>query len=290
MDHDGDLEFFIPHNTNTDAYIHARHHDGQLVAGWPLFIEGGWLSYTSTGDINDDGRPEIVATDKYTIDLGRAWAFDMSTRTLLPGWPFFYDGLSDGLPTVADVDGDDLQDMCFATRDGVVYAVNADGLLVSGFPKFTGSAIISGVAVGDIDGDHLFEMVCATWDGWVYAWDTSGPALPSRGDRRMRGVNARNTGIMRHDDPTGVGPETPVALRLDIAPNPMRESVEFRLPGAWRGGTIDILDVLGRRVGSVQAQDGRARWVPGAGLPEGVYLVRADHGGGVLHGRVIRLR
>jgi hypothetical protein len=191
---------------------------------------------------------------------------------------------------VADVDGDGRQDFCLSTDGGHLYAINAGGAILPGFPKSMSAPSICGVAAGDIDGDGLLELVSATWNGWVYAWDTNGPALPGRADWPMRGVDARNTGIYHRVDPAAVASSPRFAPRLEIAPDPAPGRAEFRLSGARDGTRIDLLDVLGRRVDTVTLSSGRALWVAGPDLPAGVYLARWQSRGSILGSRLVLLR
>lgn len=132
------------------------------------------------------------------------YAIDLASGTTLPGWPYGVTSWPKGFPAVVDVDNDTIQDICFATDSGELFAVSGQGQLIAGYPKLMASPSISGVAAGDIDGDGLFELVAATWDGLVYAWDTPSAMLPGRADWPMRAVNARNTGVFG-DQPWIVG-------------------------------------------------------------------------------------
>ena len=179
------------------------------------------------------------------------------------------------------LDGDGVQDVCFVTDAGLLYAVAGDGQPLAGYPKTMVSGSISGVAVGDIDGDGLFELVAATWDGWVYAWDTPAQANPELADWPMRGVDARNTGVFGADDQTtAVGELNPTPrFGLRILGNPVTARVEFLIEGDAAAATLEIFDVNGRRVDELSV-DGRQRllWHPDSTLPAGVYLARLTGG------------
>jgi len=141
-----------------------------------------------------------------------------------------------------------LQDICFVTDGGELYAVSGDGQIISGYPKTMVSPSISGVAVGDIDGDGLFEMVCATWDGWVYAWDTPAPAHSDMTDWPMRGINARNTGIFGSDKITGISEDYPIQINtfLTIKNNiNFSTNITFHISNNHRNFSIDIYDIRG---------------------------------------------
>ena len=197
LDHDGDLEIILGWWDGT-SYAGIYHHTGAAYAGYPIQIAtGSQLFALGLGDITGDGRPELLATDN---TLGypppyRAFAFDLPTGTLLPGWPAAVNGWPKAIPTVVDVDNDGVQEMVFVDDLGELLALHGNGQLVDGYPKMMHTASISGVAAGDIDGDGLYELVASTWDGYVYAWDTPTKVKVGRADWPMRGVNARNTGV-----------------------------------------------------------------------------------------------
>jgi len=197
LDGDGDLEIVFPHFDSNAGYVMCYHHDGGPVAGFPITVAPMLQMFAaSLGDLNADGRPEIVATSHLRfVGTKQLWAIDPRSGTLLPGWPVTVNGWPKGFPAIADVNGDGLQDVIVATDAGALYAISHDGTVLPEYPKYMQAASISGVAVGDIDGDGTFDMVAATTNGWVYAWSTTGPALPNRADWPMRFVNARNTGV-----------------------------------------------------------------------------------------------
>ncbi|MEO5988281.1 MAG: FlgD immunoglobulin-like domain containing protein, partial [Candidatus Eisenbacteria bacterium] len=105
-------------------------------------------------------------------------------------------------------------------------------------------------------------------------------------------------------DPTVSVPTPPAqagsALLLGAAaPNPFRGTVSFALllPGAG-SVRVDVLDVSGRRVRTLMAEQATAgsrslvwdgRDARGASLPAGVYLVRAQSGATVSSRRVVLL-
>jgi len=196
LDGDDDLEILLGYNNGGASQAQCFHHDGNIYTGFPMQIAtSSQLFYLGLGDVTADGVPELIAMENHLGFDYRVFVFDMTTGSTLPGWPFGVANWPKGFPTVVDVDGDDVQDICFVTDGGELYALSNAGQIIAGYPKSMVSASISGVAAGDIDADGLFELVAATWDGLVYAWDTPSPALAQNADWPMRGVNARNTGI-----------------------------------------------------------------------------------------------
>jgi MYXO-CTERM domain-containing protein len=163
----------------------------------------GVFSQPSVADMDQDGRPDIIAlgasfslalalsanerreyeqqvafwntADVRTCSDVRAGDPDRKCHFMFPGSPaitedytFFHNG------TVADVSGDGYPEVIVGTGGYYVRAFDACGREAKGFPKFTGQWIIPSVAVGDMDGDGTLEAVTGTRDGWLYAWHTEG--------------------------------------------------------------------------------------------------------------------
>ncbi|MCX5637662.1 MAG: FG-GAP-like repeat-containing protein, partial [Planctomycetota bacterium] len=184
--------------SGAQSYIQCYHHDGRLVAGFPAPI-GNYDTQIfgySVGDINGDGRLEIIVLANYRLISGTYRVYVMRLNgTVLPGWPFDVGQWPTGAPAVVDVDNDGQQDICFTAFDGSVYALAGNGQLVPGFPKKMSFASTSGVSVGDVDGDGLLELITATMIGGVYVWDLPTPAYRENSDWPMRHINPRNTNV-----------------------------------------------------------------------------------------------
>ena len=117
-------------------------------------------------------------------------------KDLLPGFPkeLGADGASS--PALADLDGDNRNEVIFGTSDGDVHAIKADGSEVSGWPVHVGplplhtgerafksgavsetasrGAVLASPAVGDIDHDGVPEVVVADFHGRLYVFDAAG--------------------------------------------------------------------------------------------------------------------
>ncbi len=133
--------------------------------------------------------------------------------TLLPGYPKYMGSSVEPSPKVFDVDGDGKEEAVWATTDGLIHALKADGSEAAGFPAEVGlrqevqpdgahirgacafqtdkpdhcttqgsvdpdsarQTIMSGIAVGALTGDKAdLSIVAATFDGYIWVFDTSG--------------------------------------------------------------------------------------------------------------------
>jgi len=211
LDGDGDLEIVV---LGHDRHIHAWHHDGSAVDGWPIYryvdetdqvegtdclLRGGWSS-PAVGDIDNDGLPEVVVgTDSPlwncpgnwdTIDYARAtvWAIN-GDGSNVPGWPVTTDQFVQSSPALGDIDGDGQLEVVVGTGEGLpgsgrhVYAWNGDGTPVSGWPRPTDGLVPASPALGDLDGDGTLEIVVGCGAAQdpdcdrLYAWHGDGSSV-----------------------------------------------------------------------------------------------------------------
>jgi hypothetical protein len=129
-------------------------------------------SSPSMGDINGDGRDEIILGCKD----GKVYAFD-GRGQLLSGWPVSTGDTIAGSPAIGDIDGDKRDEVVIGSDDGNIYAFNGDGSAVPGYPVATGSTVRSTAAIADVDGDMRDDVVIGSSDGKVYALSGSGNSL-----------------------------------------------------------------------------------------------------------------
>jgi hypothetical protein len=150
-------------------------------------------------DLDGDGRDEIVvATADGVVHLLDWNEGDLRERRLLvdagpplgPGDPFRPGETLVREPTVGDLLGRGSQAIVAATRDGKVYAFDARGRRMPGFPVAVApghtleraerleSGILSRPVLADLDGKPGLEIVVSALDGRLYAWRGDGRSLP----------------------------------------------------------------------------------------------------------------
>jgi hypothetical protein len=167
---------------------------------------------------NDNGRPNaaphsftvevVVHTSQGGQDLtgqDRRAAYLERDANMLPGFPraITRGAISTGTPTgdgesspvLADLDGDNRNELIVAGSDGFVHAIKRDGSELPGWPvrglspplhtgerafqsgevtTDVGGAILGSVAVGDTNGDGVPEVFADDMEGRVYGWDAAG--------------------------------------------------------------------------------------------------------------------
>lgn len=194
LDGDGDLEIIV---AGIDRRIHAWHHTGVPVAGWPIYryngdalLRGG-ISSPAVGDIDNDGLPEVIvgtmsppwdntapatATNP-DYSKGTIWAIN-GDGTNVPGWPVTVEQYINSSPALGDIDHDGQLDIVVgagrgtAGRENLVFAFHADGTPISGWPVVTAATMEAPPALADIDKDGKLEVIIGC--GWNGGYNTCG--------------------------------------------------------------------------------------------------------------------
>ena len=72
--------------------------------------------------------------------------------------------------SVADIDGDGVNEVIFGTGDGRIYAYNISGKVLDGFPLFCGKEVKATPAIVNTGGN--FGIIAYSQDGYLYGWKT----------------------------------------------------------------------------------------------------------------------
>jgi hypothetical protein len=158
--------------------------NGSRVSGYPKSIPGEVIwSSPAIGDVNGDGKLDAVVGTGTMFGDGaasrRVWAFTLSSRQNLPGWPVAASGRVMDQPALGDVDGDGTDEVVFTTDRGYVEVWEANGrrqwaacntngatpTCPSGAPGPKGGALIA-----DVDDDGRQEIVAPS-GVWIRVFD-----------------------------------------------------------------------------------------------------------------------
>jgi hypothetical protein len=169
---------------------------------------------SALGDINGDGKPEIVkggVTFLCAGNLGLAGqnlpynqiiqAWDPETGKFLDAFPRTIDDyVLYSEPATADVSGDAIPDIVSGSGLYLIHAFGADGQDKPGFPKLSGGWVMTTPAVDDIDGDGKNELGTVTREGWIFVWDTEGkytdkPSWPTYGHDNLTTSNLKTDAV-----------------------------------------------------------------------------------------------
>lgn len=137
-------------------------HDSQ-----PLWFEGSGSGWPALGDLDGDGRPEIIE-----VTTGRVTAYSVDGEVV---WVAPFADRGGGPPTVADFDGDGQAEVGVASK--AVYRVyDGDGTELWQRPIVDASSGVTGSSVFDFEGDGAAEVVQAD-EGTLWVFDGSTGAV-----------------------------------------------------------------------------------------------------------------
>ena len=135
------------------------------------------------GDIDGDNKKEVIAIDEKGVLY--VWNADGTERRdgdhnpatngvfrTFGGCVYQYT-----CPAIADIDGDNINEIVVGTQGDSVFVLNANGSSVAGWPRKFNSDISGSPAVGDIDGDGDLEIVVCEVSGTVTVLHHDGTTL-----------------------------------------------------------------------------------------------------------------
>ena len=133
---------------------------------WDLTLESTSFGGGAVGDIDKDGKPEIVFGTYFGDE--HLYALNAEDGSIL--WKFYdLGGPMDASVTIADVDLDGDPEIVSASSWGILFCLDGAGELEWRFPE-TGyiNCTDSPPAVEDMDGDGKPEIVFGAWGGDLY--------------------------------------------------------------------------------------------------------------------------
>lgn len=193
IDGDGDLEILIGQE---DWHVHAYHHTGESVAGWPVHVDHGQnVSGITIADIDHDNDVEIFAANNNFLYAWHHMDSDNDGKAdPVNGWPVAvpqpipgYNEVIYIAPAIGDVDGDG--DMEIVATSGAatsthqnyqVYVWEATGEVAAGWPRYVEDTIQwASIALADLNNDGIVDIIGGGQDGHIWAWNgADGVALP----------------------------------------------------------------------------------------------------------------
>ncbi len=168
---------------------------------------GSGIAYTEPGSGAAGVAGSLLLAGSGLPINSYARAYSTSTGKPLAGFPSRIQGLDFlGEPAIADVSGDGKPDVLIGGDSSALHAFNADGTMVSGWPKFTTGWEVFGPAVGDLDGNGKNEIAITTREGYLMVWNTPGRSSAdqwwgARHDEHntgQYGVDTRPPGVARN--------------------------------------------------------------------------------------------
>ncbi len=171
FDNDGEDEIIYG---DYNGFIHVLNSDGSELEDETFPFDTGnqiWGAVAGA-DMDGDGLIDIAVVSKskhfYLLDInGLKVDFD-SEKYLL------------GTPAIGNLDGDADLEVVFSgySSGNMVWALNADGSSVDGFPLDLGEKVKIGVALADFNGNGIDDIVVGTDDDYIHLFYDDGSEAP----------------------------------------------------------------------------------------------------------------
>lgn len=332
LDDDADWEIVIIsylNNSPDSTNIRVFNIDGSLL--WSQKILPVSFSDPVIGDVNDDGYNEVMVTSadgiyildndgNFLLTLPLGVDMDHSNMALADldtdndleivfeygfrlyamhddGTVIFCDSSAWVVlnpPVVGDINNDSFPDIIVNSEDSI-YALNANGVILTGFPKpLTPISWYTYPTIDDIDNDGNVDVISSSsWieptiaTGIIYVWELGSDYDQSTMQWSMYQHDPQHTGYYHYSTPGGISDEPgvmPQSVFLNQNyPNPFNPSttISFSL-SSHSYVSVNVFDCLGRHVAtllSAETQPGNhsIEWNP-CDLEGGVYFCRLQAG------------
>ena len=281
------------------------HADGDPYPGFPITVTSNYDDSPgpspAVGNFDSDDDYEILwpinggafRMDLILVDTGIG---DNTAGDILPGWPMQLPCNSEGSPVVGDINGDGMADILQPIGNSetdtpdLLYAFNADGTEIAGFPIRMDGHCRSTPVICDLDANGTTEVVYGSWDRLLHVWDMPFAYDPALVPWSMFQANAQRTGVARQVSLTAVEDEQlPAVFTVSPPyPNPFNPVTRVRLyvtPGRDTRLDVGVFDLRGRRVRQLFGGDAQPGWHDltwdgrddtGRGQASGIYFLRAQ--------------
>ena len=176
LNNNGYLEIVV---AGFDENLYVFDYEGNDLPGFPFWLQDGTWGTPGLGDFDKDGHLDIVigafanqhATECPDYSCGRIFMLNHRGDSLR-GWPVLVDGHIDSSPAIADINNDGALEFVIGTgqssqladRFNKVYAFQADGQMMPGWPQTSGGFVFSSPSVADTDGNGTYEIFVGSAD------------------------------------------------------------------------------------------------------------------------------
>ncbi len=145
--------------------LYAWKSDGSPVPGWPLTDKLS-VGYPALGKLSptSPGLEIVVGNLPDELPLISKITAYSASGAILPGWPIASANYTDYPASLADINGDSIDEIFIQEEDGQLHAYNAYGSPLPGWPvpASTHGQRLSTPAIADLDGDGAPEIITAS--------------------------------------------------------------------------------------------------------------------------------
>jgi hypothetical protein len=135
---------------------------------WKRQINDVISSSPAIGDIDGDGRPEVVVGAGHyyhRADGYRIWAWHVDDGSPVPHWPVTTSGTTASSPALGDLTGDGIPEVVEGTSDGLVRVYRGNGSLMWAkhltWNNVRGGAAVNSPIIADFNGDGRNDVGAA---------------------------------------------------------------------------------------------------------------------------------
>ncbi|MDO8526738.1 MAG: hypothetical protein Q7T03_03510 [Deltaproteobacteria bacterium] len=152
-----------------DGKLFAWDAKGNVLSGWPVSLsQKVFILSPRLVDLDGDGRKELVAVSQGQDNSIELNVFN-GLGQAMPGWNQHLTVGTSNLndtPVIADINGDSILEIAYATADGNLYLQKKTGESLSGFPQ---AVVVSRLMVADLENDGKPKLY-STSGGTINKW------------------------------------------------------------------------------------------------------------------------
>jgi hypothetical protein len=240
LDGDGSKELILVSlDWNSDRHLYAFHSNGTIVAGFPVLIGKESAYWPVVGDVDGDGKPEIVTAGIVSPNYEWVVSAKVFSNAGILKVQMVGDGTRQiwaGMPALADLDADGKLDIIVQTNT-MLHVWRGNGTRLQGWPViFPVPGDHASPVIGDVDGDG-FPDVVAVSRGHLFVYN-------------RRGVMHRR--FPKYIQPLEAGSITPAIADIDLdGRNEIVVTADFWPGFSGEFDAVRVYDLGGPRHGPV---------------------------------------